>query len=601
MGIRGRLLALTLGVALPLTLAGAAALWGLWTASRRQLEGSLQQRAELAATSLERWVDAQQRQLTTIARYAIAERRSAQVTETLRLTATSLTWVDVRVVNIGGDTELAEPVDAEPPSPELIAELFDDVRRRRTWAVAADLRAGDVAQPALALGTPLEAERVAIARLDRSTVKNFFRGLEPPEGGVFAIFDARGRIVYHSEAAQKNTDIAAQSGAPFLAALSDLPAVVVEIVSPLDGVRRVYGLARVGATNFVVAVGAPSAIVRAPAQRQFISYMLFSLLALLCAVAAALVMTRSIDLPLRRLRLAVRSFGEGDTTARAPVRGVSEVAELGAAFNMMAAQTQAREARLTELDRLKSEFVGNVSHELRTPLTTIKTLSRVLLQREGTSDAERRECLETIAAECDREISLVTKLIDLSKIEAGTFNVTIERVDVAETVRACLMSSRAASDAQGQELRAELPEDLPFARGDYTALRRVVCELIDSAVRYTPDGGSITVSARAEGDKVIIDVTDTGRGISAEDAPHIFEKFFRGRSAVELSEPDEPSSGDNSPGREYREVPGMGVGLYVTRRLVELMQGSIGVESELGRGSTFTVRLPAWRDKNSRK
>lgn len=598
MGIRGRLLALTLGVALPLALAGAVALWGLWTASRRQLEGSLRQRAEMAATSLEQWVDAQQKQLITVARYATAERRSAQMTETLRITATSLTWVDVRVVKLDGDTEFAEPVDAEPPQPELIAELFDDVRRRRTWAVAADLRTGEVTQPSLALGTPLEADRVAIARLGRESVKNFFRGLEPPEGGVFAVFDVRGRTVYHSKVTQKNANAAAQNGAPFVAALSDQPTAVIETISPLDGMRRVYGLARVGATNFIVVVGAPSAIVGAPARRQLIGYILLSLLALSCAVAAALIIARSIDGPLRRLRSAVRAFGEGDVTARAPVRGVSEIAELGTAFNVMAAQTQAREARLSELDRLKSEFIGNVSHELRTPLTTIKTMSHVLLQRESASNAERREYLATIAAECDREISLVTKLIDLSKIETGAFNLTIERIDVADTINACLMSSRASANARGQELSAVLPENMPFAQADYTALRRVVCELIDSAVRYTPDGGRITVAARGEAQEVIISVTDTGRGISAEDAPHIFEKFFRGRFAAELNEPEEQASGNNPPDHKYREVSGMGVGLYVIRRLVELMQGSIDVESEPGRGSTFTVRLPAWPDKN---
>ncbi|MGH9941233.1 MAG: ATP-binding protein [Pyrinomonadaceae bacterium] len=585
---------LTLGVAAPLALAGVVALWGLWTAGRRQLDQSVQQRAELAAVSLERWVAAQQQQLTTIARYAMARQTSVPVTETLRLTATSLTWVDVRVVNPTGGTDLSEPIDAVPLPTELVAEMFDDVRRRRSWTVAADLRTSDPSQPMLALGAPVEADRVAIARVNAAAVRDFFRYLEPANGEVFAVFDSRGRIVYRSQTAERSGAIAGASGAPLVTALGDRPAAAIEIVSPFDGVRRVYGLARAGATNFVVAVGAPSASVHAPARRQFTGYVLFSLAALACAAGAALVITRGIARPLRRLQASVQAFGEGDTTARAPVAGATEVADLGAAFNLMAAHREAREARLTELDRLKSEFVSSVSHELRTPLTTIKTLTRVMLRSE-VSEGERREYLESIAAECDREINLVVNLLDLSKIEAGTFNVTVERVDVAEIARACLMNSRSAAEAHQQELRLELPNELPQVRADYTALRRVICELIESAVKYTPDGGLIIVSARSEGGEVAISVTDTGRGIQPEDVPHIFDKFYRGRSAPEAGAPHKGTSDDNAPEQEYAEVPGIGIGLYVARRLVELMSGSISVESAPRRGSRFTVRLPVWK------
>ncbi|MCP9496304.1 MAG: ATP-binding protein [Pyrinomonadaceae bacterium MAG19_C2-C3] len=596
MGIRGRLLALTLGVATPLALAGALALWGLWTASRRQLDYSVQQRAELAAVSLDRWVDAQQKQLTTLARYAIAQRRSANVTETLRITATSLTWVDVRVINPEGGTDISEPADAEPLSTQLISELFDDVRRRRMWAVTTDLQTGNAAEPRLALGTPIETGSVAIARVNGAAVRDFFRDLEPANGEVFAVFDSRGRIIYRSQNLKGSGDITAATGAPLVNALGERPAAAIEVVSPFDGVQRIYGLARAGETNFVVAVGAPGAIVRAPARRQFTGYLLFSLLALLSATGAALFITKGIATPLRRLRFTVQSFGEGDTSARAPTRGIAEVAELGAAFNMMAEQTEAREARLTELDRLKSEFVGGISHELRTPLTTIKTLTRVML-RDGTSEGERRDYLEIIAAECDREISLVVKLIDLSKIEAGTFSVVAERVDAAEIARACLMSSRFAAEARNQTLNLELPETLPFVRADYTALRRVICELIESAIKYTPDGGSVTVSVRAEDMEAVINVLDTGRGIPTEDAPYVFDKFFRGRSANSSSMNE--ATPDDADGQEYTEVAGLGLGLYVARRLVDLMNGSISVESAPGKGSTFTVRLPVWEEEES--
>lgn len=454
-------------------------------------------------------------------------------------------------------------------------------------------------QPVLAVGSPVEAGGAVVARIDAAAAgRELFRHIELPAGEVISVFDARGRMLYRSETPQVSVNDFT-SGRALLASLNNRNTAVVEAVSPYDGVRRVYGLARIGRTDGAVAVSVPSERLYAPTRRQFARYVVFSLLALLCAVVAALVSAQSIARPLRRLSAATRAFGEGDTSARTQVRaGGGEIAELGNAFNRMAAQTEEREGRLTELDRLKSEFISGVSHELRTPLTTIKTLTRVML-RGGQTEAERRRYLETIADECDRQINLVANLLDLSKIEAGTFGVTAEAVNVAEVARACLMSGRRAAEARGQELRFRPPAELPPVRADYTALRRVLCELVDSAIKYTPDKGRITLSARAEGDEVVISVSDTGPGIEAEDVPHVFEKFYRGQQAAIPDGPDgdSPSESPSDDPPPYMEVPGVGLGMYLARSIVELMNGSISVESEVGRGSTFTVRLPVWEEK----
>ena len=123
---------------------------------------------------------------------------------------------------------------------------------------------------------------------------------------------------------------------------------------------------------------------------------------------------------MRRLTEAARRFGAGELTARAIYSSSGEIEDLRKSFNSMAAQIEKREARLEEGDQLKSDFVSGVSHEMRTPLTTIKTLTRVL-ERGNLSESERRQFLQTIAAECDRQIDLVLNLLDLSRIEAGTF------------------------------------------------------------------------------------------------------------------------------------------------------------------------------------
>ena len=321
----------------------------------------------------------------------------------------------------------------------------------------------------------------------------------------------------------------------------------------------------------------------------------FGLLALLCAVIAALVISRGIARPLDRLSLAARAFGEGNLAARAPIDGPPRLAQLGADFNAMAKHIEEREKRLNELDRLKSEFVSNASHELRTPLTTIKALTRLLL-RGGLDEAKQREYLDTIAVECDRQIDLVLNLLDLSRIEAGAFELNIRRVETGELLIACLNSQSRAAEFRRHQLELKAAAELPAIRACQKALRRVISNLIENAIKYTPDGGHITLAARRAGDEVEISVTDNGRGIPPQDMPVLFDKFHRGRPA--------PVAADGALAAalpELEEVPGIGLGLYLARNVIEQMGGRISVESEVGRGSAFTLHLPVWDDRDGQQ
>ena len=248
---------------------------------------------------------------------------------------------------------------------------------------------------------------------------------------------------------------------------------------------------------------------------------------------------------------------------------------------------------MAELDSLKSEFVSSVSHELRTPLTTIKALTR-LLMRDGLEDAKRREYLDTISVECDRQIDLVLNLLDLSRLEGGVFRITHERVDVAELVSSVVKSEARAAEKRSHELRVEPVEDIPSVCADPKALRRVLSNVIENAIKYTPDGGNIRLSARAEGDEVSVSVADNGRGIPAEDMPVLFDKFHRGRPAPH----SEAMRGATTDAEflEDADMSGVGLGLYLGRNVMEQMGGRISVESEVGRGSTFTLHLPVWRE-----
>jgi signal transduction histidine kinase len=591
-------LVLAVVVAVPLALVGVADMRGVWRSNRAQLDEALRQQAELAAVAFERWTDAQRQPLTTLAAEAGEQRslRAPQLAEHLRLTAqTRPYWMDARVIDGAGETVVSQPAGREPPPPALTDYLLSEIGRRGSWAIATD-RTLDEARPVFALAVPVAGGGAVIARVDGTAINDLFKDIEMSERAVIVVFDSQGRRLYRRKTASEPID-PSSSSTPLLASLGAGKTAVVETESPYDGVRRVYGLARAGETGCVVSVGIPSETLYAPASRQLYRHMLLSLFALLCAVGAALLIARGIVRPVSRLRGAAQALGAGDLEARAPVRVGGEIGELGAAFNAMASRIAEREERLKELDKLKSEFVSSVSHELRTPLTTIKTLTRVL-QRGGQTEEERREYLETIAAECDRQIDLVLNLLDLSRVEAGAYRVSRARVNTAEVIVACARVESHAAESRGLKLEVELTPEAPHVLTDREALRRVVCSLIENSIKYTPEGGRIIVGARASPapDSVDITVKDTGVGIMSEDLPQVFEKFFRGRPAAPPSGGGEPV--DYSP--EHAEAPGVGLGLYLARSIVTRLGGGISVESPPRgevKGTAFTVRLPAWRDE----
>ncbi|HEY9402716.1 MAG TPA: HAMP domain-containing sensor histidine kinase [Pyrinomonadaceae bacterium] len=265
------------------------------------------------------------------------------------------------------------------------------------------------------------------------------------------------------------------------------------------------------------------------------------------------------------------------------------ISSLSAARERALALEQQARREAERANATKDEFLAAVSHELRTPLTTIKTLTRVLLKKNPTEE-ERREYLEDIASECERQIDLVHNLLDLSRVRVGGVEIRSGRVDVGEALRACEQIERSAAAERDQELVVELTSDLPPVCADMSALRRALCAVAENAIKYTPDGGRIILRARRDeggGDQVAIEIEDTGPGIRAEDLPRIFERFYRGRLVA----------GEGAVNPDEQEVPGIGLGLHLASVLVEGMGGSIEASSRVGHGSTFTLRLPAWRDE----
>jgi signal transduction histidine kinase len=583
---------LAIGGVVPLLIVGLIVLWAVWSGKQQQLNEALEQQAELASVIFDHWLDAQYQPLRTIASYS-PEQLSDQSSLEADLKAALIQrpfWIDLRVVDPGARIVLKYPSNAIDLPVGLTEKLLAEVQRGIP-DVETDWTRGE-GQYVLALAYPLSAGGAVVARIDGAALTQPLQGVTSTQRAVITLLDQRHRVVYRSQTPESAIGMdLSESGVR--SALQNQNTAVIAVKSSIDGVERVYGLARVAKTDYVVMVGVPSAILYASLWRQLMGYALIGLLAVLGTMAAALLIARSIARPVRLLGFAAAEFGTGNFSARAPVEGQDEISQLGVSFNSMAEQLETREARFTELDQLKSEFVSNVSHELRTPLTTIKALTKLLL-RDGIDEVKRREYVETISVECDRQIDLVVNLLDLSRIEGGVLRVTHERVDVEELITSVVKSETRSAEKRSHDLRVEPPRAIAPVCADPKALRRVLSNIVENAIKYTPDGGRIVVSAHETEDQVAISVTDNGRGIPSEDMPILFDKFHRGRPA-----PHSAAMRNASTDAEFLEdadVSGVGLGLYLARNVMEQMGGRIGVESEVGRGSTFTLYLPVWRD-----
>jgi signal transduction histidine kinase len=578
-----------MGGVLPLLIVGLAVLWIVWTEKRNQLNESLEQQAELVGVVFDRWLDAQYQPLRTIASYPPDHLNDPSALKGNLEAATIRRphWIDLRVLDSAGKVVAIEPSGAGNLPSGLGERLLNEAKRGAS-EIETDWTRGE-GHYLLAVEAPMEGGAV-IARIEGSALKDALHGITLPERAVVTLLDQNNRIIYRSQTAESSLGLDL-SGMNQLSALNQRNNAVVVTKSSVDDVERVYGLSRVGNTGYVVMVGVQSAVLYASAWRQLMSYTVIGLIVVLCTVTAALLIARSIARPVRLLGFAAEEFGGGNFSARAPTEGEDEISRLGMNFNAMAQRLQKRQERFTELDRLKSEFVSTVSHELRTPLTTIKALTR-LLMRDGLDEAKRREYIETISVECDRQIDLVLNLLDISRIEGGVLRVTHERVDVLEVISSVVKSETRSAEKRRHNLRFDSNLEVPPVCADAKELRRVLSNIVENAVKYTADGGRIVLSASQHDGQVAISVADNGRGIPPEDLPILFDKFHRGRPARHSEAMRNATTDDEL--LEDADVSGVGLGLYLARNVMEQMGGRITVESQVGRGSTFELHLPVW-------
>jgi len=227
-----------------------------------------------------------------------------------------------------------------------------------------------------------------------------------------------------------------------------------------------------------------------------------------------------------------------------------------------------------ELDRMKSELIYLASHQLRTPASAVKSSLSLLLDGYlGRLSVKQMNDLRTAYAENDFELKLIDDILNVAKLDSKKTEIMPEKFDLGDVVRRVAdEESKAVSDHK-QHLTVKTPKKLAMF-ADSTKVREVIENLVSNAVKYTPDGGHIHLSATSKGQDVVITVSDDGIGIPEKDLPNIFGKFVRASNATTKS------------------MPGTGLGLYLAKNIIEMHGGSITIESELGKGTTFTVMIP---------
>ncbi|MCM2254049.1 MAG: GAF domain-containing protein [Vicinamibacteria bacterium] len=287
------------------------------------------------------------------------------------------------------------------------------------------------------------------------------------------------------------------------------------------------------------------------------------------------------------------TLGTLEVVTKAPRQFTAEEQELMAAFAAEAAiaidnarlleearlhleQATENNRRLQESDRQRQQYLRNVSHEFRTPLTVIKGYAEFLRDSGPVSEKAQADAMRVIAESCDRVIDMVDTLIEVSRIEQGMAEQTlqIQEHDLADLVLSGVEPLRSAVEKKGLVLDVAIATPAPRVRADGGLLTQVVRKLVDNAVKYTASGGRVLVRGRLEGDDVVVEVEDSGVGIAPEHLPRIFDKFYMADGGIN------------------RRAGGTGVGLYLVREIVRLHAGQVSVDSRPGGGSLFVVRLP---------
>jgi len=305
-------------------------------------------------------------------------------------------------------------------------------------------------------------------------------------------------------------------------------------------------------------------------------------ISLIVAAAAGLIMFAWLTRRLRRLSTAIKEYSDGSSLSMLdlPVPAGTEPADeldlLSVTFREMAGRIEEQLISLKQADTLRRELVANVSHDLRTPLATLRGYLETLQVRDDKMNQdERKKYLDVAMGHCVRLNKLVANLFELATLEAADISVHKEAFSLGELVQDVVQKYSLSADEKNISITTNIGEEIPFVNADIGLIERVLENLIDNAMRYTPEHGTVGIVLTPRGEAVEVRISDTGPGIPEEELPRIFDRFYR----VDTARKDASSHA--------------GLGLAIAKRILDIHGSSLQVESTLNAGTTFTFILPA--------
>lgn len=290
-------------------------------------------------------------------------------------------------------------------------------------------------------------------------------------------------------------------------------------------------------------------------------------IALITSIIFSFILSRWISQPLKRISQEAGQVAEGDARP-IPLEGPEEVRQLALAFNDMTRQVQTSQ-------QSQKDFVANVSHELKTPLTSIQGFAQAILDGTVETDDELIQAAEVIQSEASRMDRLVTDLLTLARMDAGTAAFEMHIFDINKLLQACVRKFSPLVEKASLKFRTSFPEKETKVKGDPDRLMQVLDNLLSNAIKFTPEEGQISLSCQVGEDTVAIHVQDTGPGIPLAEQDRVFERFYQVDKA-------RPGGGDR----------GYGLGLAISKQIITTHGGSLSLSSEPGEGSHFVVKLP---------
>ena len=471
-----------------------------------------------------------------------------------------------------------------------------ETARTGKWYGETYLREGNLPYVSLAISAPGKQNGVTFAQINLKFVTDVVTQIKVGTDGRAYIVDSSNHLVAHPNLSlvlrrldltkQLPTDTLQQAKAAGTGRTNGFAQLALFETQGLEGGRVLSSAVYVEPIGWWVVVEQPYVEAFRPVIATLIRTAGFLVLGLALAFAASYMLARKLVAPILRVQQGAARLGAGDLTTRIDVRSGDELEALAGEFNKMADQLREytagleqkvaeQTAELRAANRHKSEFLANMSHELRTPLNAVIGFSDALKEQYfGPLNDKQAEYVGDINSSGQHLLSLINDILDLSKIEAGKMELETARFNVAAAIDNAIILIRERALRQNLKISAVIDPTVGEIEADERKVKQILVNLLSNAVKFSYPGGVVRVTARHVTNTLEIAVSDTGQGIAPDDQATIFEEFRQLHSS----------------GNAQHE--GTGLGLSLTRRLVELHGGRIWVSSELGKGATFTIAMP---------